>query len=67
VVLLDVGRFAGRNAFVTGGASRIGAATARRVNCVAPGFIATPMTQQTGDRLKLSFDDFPRPGRREYP
>ena len=28
------------------------------VNCVAPGFIATPMTQQTADRLKLSFEDF---------
>jgi 3-oxoacyl-[acyl-carrier protein] reductase len=28
------------------------------VNCVAPGFIATPMTQQTADRLKMSFEDF---------
>ena len=29
-----------------------------RVNCVAPGFIATAMTQQTADRLGVSFDDF---------
>ena len=28
------------------------------VNCVAPGHIATPMTQQAADRLKLSFEDF---------
>jgi 3-oxoacyl-[acyl-carrier protein] reductase len=28
------------------------------VNCVAPGFIATAMTQQTADRLGLPFDDF---------
>ena len=28
------------------------------VNCVAPGFIATPMTRQTANRLKLSFEDF---------
>ena len=28
------------------------------VNCVAPGFIATAMTQQTADRLKMSFEDF---------
>jgi 3-oxoacyl-[acyl-carrier protein] reductase len=28
------------------------------VNCVAPGFIATPMTQQTADRLKMPFEDF---------
>jgi 3-oxoacyl-[acyl-carrier protein] reductase len=30
------------------------------VNCVAPGFIATPMTQQTADRLNLSFEEFQR-------
>jgi 3-oxoacyl-[acyl-carrier protein] reductase len=28
------------------------------VNCVAPGFIATAMTQQTADRLGVSFEDF---------
>lgn len=29
-----------------------------RVNCVAPGFIATAMTQQTAERIGVSFDDF---------
>lgn len=29
-----------------------------RVNCVAPGFVATAMTQQTADRLGVPFDDF---------
>ncbi|MCZ7587622.1 MAG: SDR family oxidoreductase [Gaiella sp.] len=29
-----------------------------RVNCVAPGFIQTAMTQQTADRLGVSFEDF---------
>jgi 3-oxoacyl-[acyl-carrier protein] reductase len=29
-----------------------------RVNCVAPGFIATAMTQQTADRIGVSFGDF---------
>jgi len=28
------------------------------VNCVAPGFIATAMTQQTADRLKMPFEEF---------
>jgi 3-oxoacyl-[acyl-carrier protein] reductase len=28
------------------------------VNCVAPGFIATAMTQQTADRIGLDFDEF---------
>jgi 3-oxoacyl-[acyl-carrier protein] reductase len=28
------------------------------VNCVAPGFIATAMTEQTATRLGVSFDDF---------
>jgi 3-oxoacyl-[acyl-carrier protein] reductase len=28
------------------------------VNCVAPGFIATAMTQQTADRMGVPFDDF---------
>jgi 3-oxoacyl-[acyl-carrier protein] reductase len=29
-----------------------------RANCVAPGFIATAMTQQTADRLGMTFEDF---------
>ena len=29
-----------------------------RANCVAPGFIATAMTQQTADRIGVSFEDF---------
>ena len=29
-----------------------------RVNCVAPGFIATAMTAQTAERLGVPFDDF---------
>lgn len=29
-----------------------------RVNCVAPGFIATAMTEQTAERLGVSFEDF---------
>ena len=29
-----------------------------RVNCVAPGFIATAMTQQTAERVGMSFEDF---------
>ena len=29
-----------------------------RANCVAPGFIATAMTQQTAERIGMSFDDF---------
>ena len=29
-----------------------------RANCVAPGFIATAMTEQTADRLGVSFEDF---------
>jgi 3-oxoacyl-[acyl-carrier protein] reductase len=29
-----------------------------RANCVAPGFIATAMTQQTADRLGVSFEEF---------
>jgi 3-oxoacyl-[acyl-carrier protein] reductase len=28
------------------------------VNCVAPGFIATAMTQQTADRMGMTFEDF---------
>jgi 3-oxoacyl-[acyl-carrier protein] reductase len=29
-----------------------------RANCVAPGFIATAMTEQTAARIGVSFDDF---------
>jgi 3-oxoacyl-[acyl-carrier protein] reductase len=29
-----------------------------RANCVAPGFIATAMTQQTAERIGVSFEDF---------
>jgi 3-oxoacyl-[acyl-carrier protein] reductase len=29
-----------------------------RVNCVAPGFVATAMTEQTADRLGVPFEDF---------
>jgi 3-oxoacyl-[acyl-carrier protein] reductase len=29
-----------------------------RVNCVAPGFIATAMTQQTAERIGVSFEEF---------
>jgi 3-oxoacyl-[acyl-carrier protein] reductase len=29
-----------------------------RVNCVAPGFVATAMTAQTAERLGVSFEDF---------
>jgi 3-oxoacyl-[acyl-carrier protein] reductase len=29
-----------------------------RANCVAPGFIATAMTEQTAERLGVSFEDF---------
>jgi 3-oxoacyl-[acyl-carrier protein] reductase len=28
------------------------------VNCVAPGFVATAMTQQTADRVGMPFDEF---------
>ena len=29
-----------------------------RVNCVAPGFIATAMTAQTAERVGMAFEDF---------
>ena len=29
-----------------------------RANCVAPGFVATAMTQQTAERIGMSFEDF---------
>jgi 3-oxoacyl-[acyl-carrier protein] reductase len=28
------------------------------VNCVAPGFVATAMTQQTAERVGVDFEDF---------
>ena len=34
------------------------------VNCVAPGFIATAMTQQTAERMGVPFEQFRRPSRR---
>ena len=37
------------------------------VNCVAPGFIATAMTQQTADRIGVSFDDFMAAVSKEVP
>jgi 3-oxoacyl-[acyl-carrier protein] reductase len=32
------------------------------VNCVAPGFVSTAMTQQTAERIGVSFEDFQRMG-----
>lgn len=37
------------------------------VNCVAPGFIATAMTQQTADRIGISFDEFIAAASKEIP
>jgi 3-oxoacyl-[acyl-carrier protein] reductase len=37
------------------------------VNCVAPGFIATAMTQQTADRLGVPFEDFKQFGADQTP
>jgi len=37
------------------------------VNCVAPGFIATAMTQQTADRIGVPFDDFMAAVSKEVP
>ena len=37
------------------------------VNCVAPGFIATAMTQQTADRIGISFDEFVAAASKEIP
>jgi 3-oxoacyl-[acyl-carrier protein] reductase len=36
-------------------------------NCVAPGFIATAMTQQTADRIGVSFEDFQEHVAKEVP
>jgi len=38
-----------------------------RVNCVAPGFIATAMTEQTAARIGLSFEEFQELGAAETP
>jgi len=37
------------------------------VNCVAPGFIATAMTQQTAERLGVDFEDFKQFGADQTP
>jgi 3-oxoacyl-[acyl-carrier protein] reductase len=37
------------------------------VNCVAPGFIATAMTQQTADRIGVPFDQFQEYAAKEIP
>jgi 3-oxoacyl-[acyl-carrier protein] reductase len=37
------------------------------VNCVAPGFIATAMTQQTADRIGVPFDQFQEHVAKEVP
>jgi 3-oxoacyl-[acyl-carrier protein] reductase len=38
-----------------------------RVNCVAPGFIATAMTQQTADRIGVAFEDFKQAAAEQVP
>jgi 3-oxoacyl-[acyl-carrier protein] reductase len=38
-----------------------------RANCVAPGFIATAMTEQTAARIGMSFDDFKKATAAEVP
>jgi 3-oxoacyl-[acyl-carrier protein] reductase len=37
------------------------------VNCVAPGFIATAMTQQTADRIGVAFEDFQQHAAEQVP
>ena len=37
------------------------------VNCVAPGFIATAMTQQTADRIGVPFEQFMEHVAKEVP
>lgn len=37
------------------------------VNCVAPGFIATAMTQQTADRIGVGFEDFQKMAAEQTP
>jgi 3-oxoacyl-[acyl-carrier protein] reductase len=38
-----------------------------RANCVAPGFIATAMTQQTAERIGMSFEDFQAAAAKQIP
>jgi 3-oxoacyl-[acyl-carrier protein] reductase len=38
-----------------------------RVNCFAPGFIATAMTQQTADRIGVAFEDFQQAAAEQVP
>ena len=38
-----------------------------RANCVAPGFIATAMTQQTAERIGMSFEDFQAAAAQQIP
>jgi 3-oxoacyl-[acyl-carrier protein] reductase len=37
------------------------------VNCVAPGFVSTAMTQQTAERLGVAFEDFQRMAAEQVP
>ncbi len=37
------------------------------VNCVAPGFVSTAMTQQTADRIGIPFEDFKKLGAEQVP
>jgi 3-oxoacyl-[acyl-carrier protein] reductase len=37
------------------------------VNCVAPGFVSSAMTQQTADRLGVPFEDFQRMAAEQVP
>ena len=37
------------------------------VNCVAPGFVSSAMTQQTADRLGVAFEDFQRMAAEQVP
>jgi 3-oxoacyl-[acyl-carrier protein] reductase len=37
------------------------------VNCVAPGFVATAMTQQTAERIGVDFDDFQKHAAEQTP
>jgi 3-oxoacyl-[acyl-carrier protein] reductase len=37
------------------------------VNCVAPGFVSTAMTQQTAERIGVPFEDFQRMAAEQVP
>jgi 3-oxoacyl-[acyl-carrier protein] reductase len=37
------------------------------VNCVAPGFISTPMTEQTAERVGVAFDEFKQRASQQVP